>query len=329
MNREILEELDKIDSDSKDQIKSPDDISNDFSKLKVVHSWLYWFAVTSLIVITLVTIGEIPLLILNRKPEKLWINLVVTIIVMCWSFGIYFILFHRGVTSYEYDDAYYYSGKTIRRLHEVTYVNDAMLVFALIICTIDFFLFYGADMTMLTGSDNLTYYKDAMPILLAISILVPALIVPILMQFINRSLKNGKDFRHFDEWVKMNGISKVNYIDKIDYNAEDFSWKQVSSDLELNPDVLIFDNSSENKSKEQIDLYNKIQIKIVKELLVVFNSNNTKRFQYLKQITTKRNKQNRLYIKKTIRNSNNVSRIKKIDQKNQVLSLLATPYFEA
>lgn len=64
--RHILEELEKVNSINKDQIKSEADISNDFARLTIIHNSFFWFNMISLIIVTCLTVAEVPLLILNR-----------------------------------------------------------------------------------------------------------------------------------------------------------------------------------------------------------------------------------------------------------------------
>lgn len=327
MNHHILEELEKIDSDNKDQIKSEEDVSNDFAKLRIIHNSFFWFNMASLLIVILCTIGEIPLLILHR--EQIWINLIVSAVIMVWAFTLYLIFSSRGISGLEYNDVYYYSGRNVKRNHEVRYLNFKLIIISLSVCIIDFLLFYGADIDMITGGDHVNSYEKGIPVFAALSITVPAMIIPLVVQFINRYIKYDHEMNNFNKWLEMNGISKVNYISKINYADENFTWKQVALELELDGNDLILDSSSENRSKEQIDLYNQIKIKVIKEMIVQFNNNMDKKYQLYKSLATYHNKRGKIVMRKSIKNSTITSKIRRLDQKNNILALLMIPYFNS
>lgn len=324
-HRHILEELEKVNSTNKDQIKSEKDISNDFAKLTIIHNSFFWFNMISLIIITCLTVAEVPLLILNR--DKIWINLIVASLVMIWSFTLYLIFSNRGISGFEYNDIYYNSGRNVKRNHEVRYLNYKLVVISLSICVFDFLLFYGAAIDMITGGDHVVKYERGIPIFAALSITMPAMIIPLVVQFINRYITYDHQMESFNKWLEMNGISKLNYISKINYEDENFTWKEVAIQLELNANDLILDTSSENKSKEQIDLYNQVKIKIIKEMIVQFNNNMDKKYQLYKTVNVYHNKHGRMSYKKTLRNSAIISKVKRLDRKNEIMALLLLPYF--
>lgn len=324
--RHVLEELEKVNSINKDQIKSEEDISNDFARLTIIHNSFFWFNMISLIIVTCFTVAEVPLLILNR--DKIWINLVIASLVMIWSFILYLIFSSRGISGFEYDDIYYNSGRNVKRHHEMRYLNYKLVVISLSVCVLDFLLFYGAAIDMITGGDHVIKYERGIPIFAALSITMPAMIIPLVVQFINRYITYDRRMTSFNKWLEMNGISKLNYISKINYKDENFTWKEVAIQLELNANDLILDTSSENKSKEQINLYNQVKVKIIKEMIVQFNKNMDKKYQLYQTINVYHDKQGRINYKKTLRNSAIISKVKRLNRKNEIMALLLLPYFD-
>ncbi len=324
--RHILEELEKVNSINKDQIKSEADISNDFARLTIIHNSFFWFNMISLIIVTCLTVAEVPLLILNR--DKIWINLIVASLVMIWSFTLYLIFSNQGISGFEYDDIYYNSGRNVKRIHEVRYLNYKLVVISLSVCVFDFLLFYGAAIDMMTGGDHVIKYERGIPIFAALSITMPAMIIPLVVQFINRYITYDRRMTSFNKWLEMNGISKLNYLSKINYEDENFTWKEVATQLELNANDLILDTSSENKSKEQINLYNQVKVKIIKEMIVQFNNNMDKKYQLYQTINAYHDKQGRISYKKTLRNRAIISKVKRLDRKNEIMALLLLPYFD-
>jgi len=74
-----------------------------------------------------------------------------------------------------------------------------LVVISLSVCVLDFLLFYGAAIDMITGGDHVIKYERGIPIFAALSITMPAMIIPLVVQFINRYITYDRRMTSFNK----------------------------------------------------------------------------------------------------------------------------------
>lgn len=328
-NRQIIAELEDINEQDKNIVKKVDDVKNDWTRLKVKRSWWYIIAEALLAILVCMIGFEIALLITGvdiwhtsgnyRRQDAGLYSMIFALVMTFINLGAYLILIYRGKSDFHYNDVALKNNIVYKETNSISKKSYWLGNFALFVLIVNFFLFYGFVGTINTaGDDGKIKYQTVSAILSVLSIIVPAAAIPLAMQYINKHNADRKVEQKYHDWMRLNATSKYAAIKKIDFKKK-INYLDVSNQLGIDKNIIVIDEKSTGKNKENIILYNNIKLSMLKELLRNYSDNVTKRTELYKKLKWKRNKLGRIVLNKSFRNSSLTTKIKRLNRKNDVL----------